>query len=207
MKEVHNLFKEFRPSDNVRIGVGNCIELTSNSNDQFPDCMIINHPSKRLQCRAARCLLNLMLEQDAVIEYDQFSAPLIKNSNLQISISHSEDYVAIAISKLPVGIDIQVQQEKILKIADKFVKKDEPRPLDKEALINWLHWQWSAKESLFKIYKKGNIDFKSMLKINPLPDVDELQFDSKGTIDMTNFQREYMLHFVKLEDYYLVCAF
>ncbi len=207
MKDTHKLFKEFNPNANVRVGVGNCLELTGNSKTNYPECQLIHHPSKQLQCWAARCLLDLLMEKESEIEYDQFCAPKIKNSDLHISISHSSNFVAIALSEYPVGIDIQIKQDKIINIANKFVKKDESRPVNQQTLINWLHWQWGAKESLFKVYKKGSIDFKSMLKIDQIIDADALNFDSKGRIELIDFKLECMLHFVKLDNYFLVCAY
>jgi len=46
-----------------------------------------------------------------------------------------------------------------------------------------------------------------MLKIDQIIDADALNFDSKGRIELADFKLECMLHFVKLDNYFLVCAY
>ena len=52
--------------------------------------------------------------------YDNYGAPHL-TSGLNISISHSELFVAVCLSKEKVGIDLQIINEKIFKVSDKFI--------------------------------------------------------------------------------------
>ncbi len=57
---------------------------------------------------------------DLDLYYDEFGKPHLKDDKY-ISITHSHHFSAIIISDESVGIDIELQREKIIRIADKFV--------------------------------------------------------------------------------------
>ena len=97
------------------------------------------------------------------ISYNQFGAPTI-NNNQNISISHSDKYVAIIISKNKVGIDIEKISNKPLKVIQKFISKNDNIKVDKkEASL-----AWCVKETLFKYHMKGGIDFKKNITIKKI---------------------------------------
>ena len=67
-----------------------------------------------------RHLLALEGYQDSDLFYDSLGKPHLRDGTY-ISITHSFTFTGIIVSKeLPVGIDIEKQREKILKIAHKF---------------------------------------------------------------------------------------
>ncbi len=97
------------------------------------------------------------------ISYNQFGAPTI-NNNQNISISHSDKYVAIIISKNKVGIDIEKISNKPLKVIQKFISKNDNIKFDKkEASL-----AWCVKETLFKYHMEGGIDFKKNITIKKI---------------------------------------
>ena len=65
---------------------------------------------------------------DADLVYDEFGKPHLKNGKF-ISITHSFTFSGIIVSDVPVGIDIEKQRDKILKIAHKFTPFQEYKPL------------------------------------------------------------------------------
>ena len=52
--------------------------------------------------------------------YNSYGAPSLSNG-LNISITHSESFVAVCLSKEKMGIDLQIISQKISKISDKFI--------------------------------------------------------------------------------------
>lgn len=70
------------------------------------------------------------------------------------SLSHSEDAVAVAVSKKPVGVDIECLERPIsLKIGGKILTEAERKQAEAtppEKIAEFLLTKWSAKESLFK---------------------------------------------------------
>ncbi len=68
---------------------------------------------------------------ELTIEYDSKGKPYL-NKQKGISISHSNEIVAIGISnEIDFGIDIQYKTDKIFKIKNKFLSKNESKFLDK----------------------------------------------------------------------------
>ena len=90
---------------------------------------------------------------------DQYGKPFLDGSNQFISFSHSEDLVAVAVSDVPVGIDIQLGVEKIARISHKFVNSEEASFANRDLLTN-LHLIWGAKEAVFKAYGRKEVDFR-----------------------------------------------
>ena len=96
------------------------------------------------------------------IEY-QGKKPLTANGH--ISLSHCKNGVAAAFSEeLEVGIDIETKRENLVRIAQKFTTEEELARLDCEPHTA-LQFIWGIKESLFKLYGYGSVDFKAHLEI------------------------------------------
>lgn len=120
--------------------------------------------TRKLEWLAVRIMLNDMLGEAMVIDYLREGCPYLKNSDYNISISHAGKAVAVQLIKEhPAGIDIEVPDEKIKRIAQKFMRDDEIINTDKG--LHDLYRVWCSKEVLFKIYQKGSVDFKRDLEV------------------------------------------
>lgn len=113
--------------------------------------------------RAFLSIRHLMAEAgyvDQDLFYDDFGKPHLKDGK-HISITHSHNFTGIIVSETDeVGIDIEMQRGKILRIAHKFTPIEEYKTLaNTEALIRKLTIVWGAKESLYKIYAQQGLSF------------------------------------------------
>ncbi|WP_149274522.1 4'-phosphopantetheinyl transferase family protein [Pareuzebyella sediminis] len=97
---------------------------------------------------------------DSDLFYDQAGKPHLKDGH-RISITHSHNFTGIIVSEThEVGIDVEMQREKILRIAYKFTPIEEYRTIaNTDALIRKLTIVWGAKESLYKIYAEAGLSF------------------------------------------------
>jgi len=128
----------------------------------------IQHEHKRLQWFASRHLANVMLGQPDAIVNDDTGKPNFKTSLQNISISHTAGFAAVMLStKSAVGIDIEAIHPKIERIAHKFMEADEIAAIAEEEKLKKMTLYWSAKESLFKLYGWGGIEFRTQLLIEP----------------------------------------
>lgn len=128
----------------------------------------IKHEHKRLQWFASRHLANLMLGQPDAIVNDDTGKPNFKSSPHNISISHTAGFAAVILSKkFSVGIDIEAVHPKIERIAHKFLETTEITAIPAAEKIEKLLLYWSAKESLFKLYGWGGLEFRTQLIIEP----------------------------------------
>lgn len=97
---------------------------------------------------------------DADLFYDEVGKPHLKDGK-HISITHSNQFTGIIISETnEVGIDIEMQRDKILRIAHKFTPIEEYKTIaNSEALIRKLTIVWGCKEALYKIYAEPGLSF------------------------------------------------
>ena len=142
---------------------------------------------------------------DADLIYDEFGKPHLKNGT-HISISHSFTFTAIIVSdELHVGIDIEKQREKILKIAHKFTPIEEYKTIaNVDALISKLTIVWGAKESLYKIYGKKKLLFLHHIYIEDFKFADE---KTTGEIRYNGENTAYNISFLEFEGFTCVFAY
>lgn len=136
----------------------------------------------KLQGIAVRVLIKALLpnEENVDIDYDEKSKPFFITSKHKLSITHSEDMVAVLISNHgEAGVDIEKRGAKIERIASKFMSKAELEIHDKLTSVEktyYMHILWGAKESMFKLYGKGSLDFKQHLVVQKFEVGDEGSF-------------------------------
>jgi 4'-phosphopantetheinyl transferase len=152
-----------------------------------------------------RHLLKEVGYTDADLIYDAFGKPHLKDGRF-ISITHSFIFTAIIISKnAPVGIDIEKQRDKILKIAHKFTPIQEYNTIaNADALISKLTIVWGAKESLYKIYGKKKLLFLHHIYIEDFKFADE---KTTGEIRYNGENTAYKITFLEFEGFTCVFAF
>ena len=149
---------------------------------------------------AARKLLKNE-DSELTIEYDSKGKPYL-NKQKGISISHSNEIVAIAISnEIDFGIDIQYKTHKVFKILNKFLSKNESKFLDKTNDLESLIKVWSAKESIYKALGKEGVSFSNDLEIDIINDKD---FFRAGYYRKDNIKTKFDLDFIYIEEY-IIC--
>ncbi len=156
-----------------KISFGNFeIALWRNEEDlSFFESKFASHPeikneNKKLQWFATRHLVNEMRGEFSEIEKDEAGKPFLKNSSQHISISHTPVFAAAMLSNLaPVGIDLEMLNPKVERIAHKFLREDEINAIQADEKIEKLILYWSAKEALYKLHGKGGIEFMTQLLI------------------------------------------
>jgi phosphopantetheinyl transferase len=142
---------------------------------------------------------------DFDLEYDQFGKPHLKDGN-HISISHSHEFSTIIISDQKVGIDIELQREKIIKIADKFVDYEFEflNKQSQEEYIRKLTVIWGIKESIFKIRNEIGISFKEHIQAKPFQINDK---SGSASLHFQNKTEDFSFHFEEIENFTLVYVF
>lgn len=141
--------------------------------------------------------------QDHDLFYDENGKPHLKDGNF-ISITHSHDLTGIIVStQKEVGIDIELQRDKILKIAHKFTPIEEYKTIaNTDALIRKLTMVWGAKESLYKIYATKGLSFLQHIVV---ADFDMEDGATTAEILYHGDKTFYEVHFLELEGY--TCAY
>jgi len=196
-KEIENgklgLWKIEEPLEKLE----SLIQLSNIDKNQY---LQFKNESRKKQWLAARILLNLLLDKSSQIYYSEDGKPFLKDSNVQISISHTEKFVAVILSKTSrVGIDIEKIAARILKVHHKFAHPEElilPVQISETAFLCLL---WSVKEALFKAIDEKNIIFKDDLKVIS---VEKEVIWAK--VFLPNKEELWKLNFQEVEDHYMV---
>ena len=127
----------------------------------------------REQFLAIRKLLALE-NSNHKITYNNNGKPLL-NSKYNISISHSHEIAAIAISdNSKIGLDVQLKESKILNIQNKFLNKSEKLNISDDSCVDILTMIWTSKESIYKAVGLKGISFSNNIKIDKVIEKDKL---------------------------------
>ncbi len=127
--------------------------------------------------------------------YNEYGKPLLKDGK-HISITHSYQFSAIIISNVDVGIDVEKNRDKIIRIHDRFVNT-EVDTLSNEDLVKQLTIIWGAKESMYKTYPYGGLSFHNHIAIDPFLFADK---KSTGRVNFDNWKKEYEINFMFFEE-------
>ena len=155
---------------------------------------------------SVRMLLKEADYTDFELHYDELGKPYFLDGK-HVSITHSHHFSAIIISDETVGIDIEMQRDKITRIADKFVTIKELhrlRSLDAIDYIKKLTIKWGAKEAIFKIRNEPGISFKDHIQVNPFEISDQ---KTTAILEIENIKKQFPIHFEEFEGFTLVYAF
>src|SRR5690606_36257386 len=124
------------------------IELTSHCSER------VKGMKSELHRRGFMSIRHLLAQAGYVdndLYYDDWGKPHLRDGK-QISITHSFNFTGIIVSNDKVGIDIEKQRDKILKIANKFTPLKEYHPVaNEDALVRKLTIVWGGKESIYKL--------------------------------------------------------
>jgi len=158
---------------------------------------------------AVRMLLQHNDYTDFDLFYDEFGKPHIKPQgcsikDVEISISHSNDFSAIVISEQKVGLDLEQLKEKIVKIAPRFMNVSHLEGLSDDEKIKKATVVWGIKESIFKIKNEKGISFPKHIFEDDFAMVDK---KASATLQFNNKEEKFKIQFDSVEDYIFVCAF
>lgn len=132
---------------------------------------------------ATRLALRHLLKRDVTIDHHESGAPYLIGESINISISHSDRYVAVAVSeKLSIGIDIECTTRDIERVAKRFLSEFELNNInsitDSEVRNGAIFLHWCSKEALFKLIEDTDIEFADQMNLQLKP------MDIEGSMDI-----------------------
>jgi phosphopantetheinyl transferase (holo-ACP synthase) len=164
--------------------------------------------TRKKQWLSYRILLNEMLPGNPpFLQYDEFGKPVLKESGLFLSISHSGDYAAVIISKIhPVGIDIERITDRIERIRSKFLVPEEEQRLGEVNRLEKLYVAWGAKESLYKIYGRPEVELQRDIFIESFTYLCTGKGQCCGRMKTPEGDELYTVFYERIDGYMLVYA-
>ncbi len=174
-----------------------------------------NSKKTRQQVLSAALLLSYITEkyldislQKMKISLNKHGKPFFVNySNIFFNISHSGKWVACAISKYPVGVDIQkIRKLNLMKLANRFFSQSEVskiHELKSDLISDYFYSLWVLKESYLKatgtrlVFALNNISFQLAYNVNKknFNEIIQLKCNKSNQFNykLYNFNKNYKL--------------
>lgn len=203
------LYKTITVSDTTKVLIWKIEESFETLSEGIP---LTGHCSQRVNgmksdlhrrgFMSVRHLLAAAGYTDHDLYYDDNGKPHLKDDT-HISITHSYTFSAIIVSDQEVGIDIEKQRSKILRIAHKFTPIEEYRTLaNDDAVMRKLTFVWCAKESLYKSFASPGVSFLQHIY------VEDFRLDAlitTATVSYDEKRATYEVHFLEFGEF--TCAY
>lgn len=163
----------------------------------------LTHKYRKIEWLSVRVLLSEISKSELSIYYNGNNKPFIKGGSHFISISHSRDLTSVLLSaEKRVGIDLEYITRRILKIRDRFINSKDVITADEEEVKYHLHLHWCAKEALYKICDKQDINFKEDITIESFHPNEKGMI--KGRVQNKTRNEKFDLNYFSLGNYAIV---
>lgn len=179
-------------------------KLSSIPSDELEEISYIRNESLRKQKLAVRALLDSLFNEKVYLSHHDNGKPYIENSSLNISITHTNKYVAVIINDSEeVGIDCESLDRDFSAVEKKALSEDEIDDLDDDKRNEQLAIYWCAKEAVYKKLSQHNVDFAEQIEI------DDFRLRGEGELDATfiakdGFEEEIHLQYITFDRHVLV---
>lgn len=144
------------------------LEMTYLEEEDIQRLLTFKNINRRRESLSVRALLQQMADPcERVIYKNASRKPFVKSGKYNISLSHSTRKTAILLAptNIACGIDLEYMHHDIKKLESFFLNADEYITNDKELHDLHVYIHWCAKEVLFKICDKVDINFQKNLTI------------------------------------------
>jgi phosphopantetheinyl transferase len=162
----------------------------------------IRDTGRRVHFLASRLLIRSCFPQYR-LEKDAWGKPYLKGFGGHISLSHSGSLAGLLVSpQTPCGLDIELMDERVVRIAPRFCNKDELDFIQEGEKLEALHLIWGAKECMYKAYGRKEIDFRKHMRLAPFSVSDSGMLS--GTLALPGGLTQYNIGYKKRGDYLLL---
>ena len=203
--------------DEVRIGIWHITEsseelhaaVSLNSQEEGQYGTYKNENRKR-QWLAYRAIVRHFIDKSlpANLCYDENGKPWLVEGPGFISVTHAGSYAAAVLSeKRAVGIDIEQLKERILRVKERFLCNRELDHIGSVNHLEKLYVLWGAKEALYKLNGKPNLDFKNEIYIHPFDYLCNMPGTCSATLTVDGCSNSFSVFYQQFGDYMLTVAY
>ena len=178
--------------------------LSSVPSDEMEEISLFGSESQRKQKLAVRALINELFDEKMYLDHHDNGKPYLENCATNISITHTEKYVAVIIhDEDDLGIDIESLDRDFSVVEQRALSEDEIEDLDDDSRNEQLAIYWCAKEAIFKRMSQLRVDFAEQIE------VEKFRPKGKGELEATfihknGHEEEFNLGYVIFDRHVLV---
>ena len=178
--------------------------LSATPTDEMEEISFIKSESLRKQRLAVRALLNALFEEKVYLSHHDNGKPYLENNPVNISITHTEKYVAVILHEEDdCGIDIESLDRDFSAVEKKALSEDEIEDLEEEKRNEQLAIYWCAKEAIFKLLSRYNVDFAEQIEIERFRPRGEGELEATF-IDKNEDEQEFNLEYMTFDRHVMV---
>ena len=167
---------------------------------------LITMPVKRQREKAAeRLLLCHALGKPVILSYTEQGAPFVEGNDVNISISHTQRLVTLAVDpERIIGVDAeQTDRSQVLRVRDKYLNASEQQFIAADDLAAHII-AWTAKEAIIKAERNSALDWTNAITLDPFT-LDGLE-EGEITFTARCGDARYRLLSHLVEDHYITLA-
>lgn len=182
------------------------LQLSSVPSDEMEEISLIRSESLRKQRLAVRALLNEVFEDKVYLSHHDNGKPFLENCITNISITHTEKYVAIIThQEEDLGIDMESIDRDFTAVREKALSDEERDDLDDddERISEQLALYWCAKEAIFKRMSQNKVDFAEQIQVRRFNPKDEGEMQATF-IHKDGYEEEFDLEYITFDRHVLV---
>ena len=131
-------------------------------NEENVELNKINSLERKNEFIGIRQLRNELIPNKPIL-YNSNGKPFVDKCENHISVSHSSKSICLAISKFPLGIDIEGIDERVLRIKTKYVNIEDKKHYQYNSVED-LTILWTIKECLYKLHDIKGLSFKNDIR-------------------------------------------
>lgn len=181
-------------------------QMSSIPSDEMEEIAMYKSESQRRQKLAVRALLDAAFDEKVYLNHHDNGKPFIENEAINISITHTDKYVAIILHpEDDLGIDIESLDRDFSAVEKKALNEDEIEDLDddKEEKNEQLAIYWCAKEAIYKRMSVNKVDFAEQIE------VERFNVRKEGELEATfihkdGYEEEFDLEYMIFDRHVLV---
>jgi phosphopantetheinyl transferase len=207
---------ELNPAEGIRAGIWQISETAAEllstihlgaSESQY--YATFRNDLRKRQWLAYRALLkHLLAPEPPSVSYDCHGKPYLDSASHHISVSHAGEFAAAAISKdFVVGIDIEKMKDRVERVKERFLGKNELESLSNANRLEQLYVYWCGKEALYKLHGNPEVDFRNDIYIHPFDYLCNTNPTCRASLRLNACWVDHTLYFRRIEDYMLVVAY
>ena len=205
------LYLKKKLSNEATIGVWQITEseaeltaLSSTPADEMEEISFIGSESLRKQRLAVRALLNTLFDEKVYLSHHDNGKPYLENNPVNISITHTERYVAVILhDEKDCGIDVESLDRDFSAVEKKALSEDEIEDLEDEKRNEQLAIDWCAKEAIFKLLSRYNLNFAEQIEVERFRLRGEGELEATF-IDKDEDEQEFDLEYITFDRHVLV---
>ncbi len=178
--------------------------LSSVPSDEMEEICLWGNESQRKQKFAVRALINELFDEKMYLDHHDNGKPYLENCATNISITHTEKYVAVIIhDEDDLGIDIESLDRDFSAVEQKALSEEEIEDLTDDKKNEQLAIYWCAKEAIFKRMSQMRVDFAEQIEVEKFRPKGEGELEATF-IHKDGHEEEFNLEYMVFDRHVLV---